>query len=120
MKPEHIEDVLVHLHSGQWFGWSDSKNKVYENLVIHYADKEKPSKEWLETELKKQQDAYDADDYKRDRQVAYEEKIPVGDQLDSLLRWAKSMKEDRDVDLPSDLDEILVSWMSIKNDNPKS
>ena len=79
MKPEHIEDVLVHLHSGQWFGWSDSKNKVYENLVIHYADKEKPSKEWLETELKKQQDAYDADDYKRERQVAY---ASLGDQLD--------------------------------------
>jgi hypothetical protein len=61
MKPEHIEDVLVHLHSGQWFGWSDSKNKVYENLVIHHADKEKPTKEWLEAELKSQQDAYDND-----------------------------------------------------------
>ena len=42
MRPEHIEDVLVHLHSGQWFGWSDSKNKVYANLVIHSAD-DKPT-----------------------------------------------------------------------------
>ena len=72
MKPEHIEDILVPLHSGQWFGWSDSKNKVYENLVIHYADKEKPTKEWLEAELQRQQNAYDADDYKRERQVAYD------------------------------------------------
>ena len=32
---DHIEDVLVQLHTGQWFGWSDSKNKVYENLIIH-------------------------------------------------------------------------------------
>ena len=79
MRAKHIEEYLVRLHSGQWFGWSDSKNKVYENLVIHYADKEKPSKEWLETELKKQQDAYDADDYKRERQVAY---ASLGDQLD--------------------------------------
>ena len=31
----HIEDVLVKLHSGQWFGWSDSKNKIYANLIIH-------------------------------------------------------------------------------------
>ena len=61
MKPEHIEDVLVHLHSGQWFGWSDSKNKVYDNLVIHHADKEKPTKEWLEAELTRQQDAWDAE-----------------------------------------------------------
>ena len=31
-----LEDYLVSLHTGQWFGWSDSKNKVYANLVIHY------------------------------------------------------------------------------------
>ena len=58
MKPEHIEDVLVHLHSGQWFGWSDANNKVYENLVIYSSD-DKPTQEWLETELKRQQDAWD-------------------------------------------------------------
>ena len=60
MKPEHIEDVLVRLHSGQWFGWNN-KGKVYANLFIHHADKEKPTKEWLEAELKRQQDAYDND-----------------------------------------------------------
>ena len=31
---DHIEDVLIRLHSGQWFGWSDSKNKVYENEAV--------------------------------------------------------------------------------------
>jgi hypothetical protein len=61
MKPEHIEDVLVDLHTGQWFGWLDFNNKVYDNLVIHYAGKEKPTKEWLETELKRQQEAWDAE-----------------------------------------------------------
>ena len=34
-RPNHIEDYLVKLHSGQWFGWSDPKNKVYTNLIIH-------------------------------------------------------------------------------------
>jgi len=61
MKPEHIEDVLIHLHSGQWFGWSDFYNKVYENLIIHHADKEKPTKEWLEEELSRQQDVWEAE-----------------------------------------------------------
>jgi hypothetical protein len=70
MKPEHIEDILIALHSGQWFGWSDSKNKVYENLILHHSDKEKPSKEWLETELKSQQDAYD-NDHARKRKEEY-------------------------------------------------
>ena len=28
-RPDHIEDYLVTVRTGQWFGWSDSKNKVY-------------------------------------------------------------------------------------------
>jgi len=58
MKPEHIEDILVHLHSGQWFGWSDSTNKVYANLVIHSADA-KPTESELTTALAANQTAFD-------------------------------------------------------------
>ena len=68
MRPEHIEDVLVYLHSGQWFGWNN-KEKVYANLIIH-TDDEKPTQEWLEAELKSQQDAYD-NDYARNRKEEY-------------------------------------------------
>jgi hypothetical protein len=42
-RPTHIEDYLVSLHTGQWFGWSDSKNKIYANLIIHDDSKSKPS-----------------------------------------------------------------------------
>ena len=42
-RPDHIEDYLITLHIGQWFGWSDSKNKVYANLIIHDDTKSKPS-----------------------------------------------------------------------------
>ena len=34
-RPTHIEDYLVTVRLGQWFGWSDSKNKVYANLIVH-------------------------------------------------------------------------------------
>ena len=34
-KANHIEDYLVTVRGGQWFGWSDSKNKVYANLIVH-------------------------------------------------------------------------------------
>ena len=68
MKPQDIEDVLVHLHSGQWFGWSDSKNKVYDNLVIYSAD-DKPTQEWLEAELSRLQAKWDVE------QVAKQERI---------------------------------------------
>ena len=44
-KPNHIEDYLARLNTGQWFGWSDSKNKIYSNLIIHDNSKNKPSEE---------------------------------------------------------------------------
>ena len=34
-KPNHIEDYLCTVRRGQWFGWSDSKNKVYANLIVN-------------------------------------------------------------------------------------
>ena len=37
-RPDHIEDYLVTVRTGQWFGWSDSKNKVYANLIMQKGD----------------------------------------------------------------------------------
>ena len=34
-KPDHIEDYLVTVRTGCWFGWSDPKNKIYANLIVH-------------------------------------------------------------------------------------
>ena len=34
-RANHIEDYLVTYKTGQWFGWSDHTNKVYENLIVH-------------------------------------------------------------------------------------
>ena len=45
IRPTHIEDYLVSLHAGQWFGWSDSKNKIYANLIIHDGSKTKPTEQ---------------------------------------------------------------------------
>ena len=33
--PDHIEDYLVTVRTGPWFGWSDPKNKIYANLIVH-------------------------------------------------------------------------------------
>ena len=59
-RPDHIEDYLASLHKDQWFGWSDSKNKVYANLIIHDASKSKPSESDCTNGLKKLQDDFDA------------------------------------------------------------
>ena len=33
-RPSTIEEALAHMHSGQWFGWTDSNNKIYANLKL--------------------------------------------------------------------------------------
>ena len=48
-RPNHIEDYLVSLHNGSWYGWSDSKNKVYANLIIHDGEKSKPTEDVVNT-----------------------------------------------------------------------
>ena len=62
MRPTHIEDYLVKLHTGQWFGWSDSKNKVYANLIIHDDSKSKPSESDCTTGLANLQSDYDSEE----------------------------------------------------------
>ena len=34
LRPDHIEDYLVSYRKGQWFGWTDTKNKIYANLKV--------------------------------------------------------------------------------------
>jgi len=44
MRPEHIEDYLVSLHAGQWFGFGGNE-KTYANLIIHDSSKTKPTEQ---------------------------------------------------------------------------
>ena len=46
------------MRQGEWFGFN-GKEHVYENLVILTSD-EKPTKEWLESEIVRSQDEWDA------------------------------------------------------------
>ena len=59
-RPNHIEDYLVQLHTGQWFGWSDAKNKVYANLIILDDTKSKPSESDCTSGLATLQSDFDA------------------------------------------------------------
>ena len=70
-RPDHIEDVLVRMHEGQWFGWSNSKNKIYENLIILDNTKNKPTEKELTDTLAKQQSDFDALAYSRKREAEY-------------------------------------------------
>jgi len=57
-RPDHIEDYLITVRNKQWFGWSDSKNKVYTNLIVHDGGS-KPSESDCTAGLKTLQDNFD-------------------------------------------------------------
>ncbi len=92
-----LEDYLVSLHTGQWFGWSDSKNKVYANLVI-YSDDAKPSEADCNAGVAAMQADWDGKDYARNRASEYPS---IADQLDDIYHngidaWKATIKATKD------------------------
>tara|TARA_Y100001951_G_scaffold101895_1_gene107620 strand:- start:1690 stop:2004 length:315 start_codon:yes stop_codon:yes gene_type:complete len=99
MRPTHIEDYLITVRSGQWFGWSDYKNKIYSNLVVHDGGS-KPTEKQCTDGLKALQDAWDLenDSYKSKRRAEYPS---IVDQLDDIYNngidaWKATIKVTKD------------------------
>jgi len=69
-RPDHIEDYLCGVRTGQWFGWSDSKNKIYANLIVHDGGS-KPTESDCTNGLAAMQAAWDLenDSYKSQRRL---------------------------------------------------
>tara|TARA_R100001443_G_scaffold55918_1_gene67034 strand:+ start:585 stop:911 length:327 start_codon:yes stop_codon:yes gene_type:complete len=106
-RPTHIENYLITVRTGQWFGWSDSKNKIYANLIVHDGGS-KPSEADCTNGLKALQDAWDLenDSYKSKRRESYDS---IQEQLDQLY-WDKKNGTNKWVEA---IDKV-------KSDNPKS
>ena len=104
--PDHIEDYLVKVRRGQWFGWSDSKNKIYANLIVHDGGS-KPSESDCVNGLQALQDAWALEwaGYRDARRKSYGK---ISDQLDQLYHdmtagkldatgeWHKAIKAIKD------------------------
>ena len=81
-RPNHIEDYLVQLHTGQWFGWSDPKNKVYANLIIHDDSKAKPTEQACTDGLATMQSDFDtAQTNSTNNKTSGKTKLKSGDPL---------------------------------------
>ena len=59
-RPNLIEDFLVTVRRGQWFGWSDSTNKIYANLIVHDGGSKPTEQECTDGLLQMQTDFDDA------------------------------------------------------------
>jgi len=56
--------------------------------------------------------------YFQKRQKAYEKQIPIGEQLDAILKAFDMVLQD-DGDLPYELIDIIEKWQAIKAKYPK-
>ena len=98
-EPTHIEDYLITVRTGPWFGWTDSKNKIYANLIVHDGGA-KPTESDCTNGLKALQDAWDLenDSYKSKRRAEYPR---LEEQLDDIYHngidaWKASIKAIKD------------------------
>ena len=98
-RPDHIEDYLIRVRTGQWFGWSDSKNKIYATLIVHDGGS-KPTESDCTSGLAALQAAWDLenDSYKSKRRAEYPS---IVDQLDDIYNngidaWKATIKKTKD------------------------
>jgi hypothetical protein len=98
-RPNHIEDYLVRSKAGGWFGWSDSSNKIYANLIIHDGST-KPTEKVCTDGLAALQAEWDLenDSYKSKRRAEYPDIVT---QLDDIYHngidgWKASIKAIKD------------------------
>ena len=98
-RADHIEDYLVTVRLGQWFGWSNSKNKIYANLIVRDGGS-KPTEKECTDGLAAMQAAWDLenDSYRSKRRAEYPS---IGEQLDKIYHsgidaWKTDIKAIKD------------------------
>jgi len=98
-RANHIEDYLIRVKNGQWFGWSNPDNKIYANLIVHDGST-KPTEKECTDGLAALQAAWDSenDSYKSQRRAEYPSLV---DQLDDIYHngidgWKATIKAIKD------------------------
>ena len=98
-RADHIEDYLITVRDGQWFGWSDSKNKIYANLIVTDGCS-KPTEKECTDGLAALQAAWDLenDSYKSKRRAEYPKFEDQFDQIynEGIDAWKTSIKAIKD------------------------
>ena len=98
-RPDQIEDYLITVRTGQWFGWSNSKNKIYANLIVHDGGS-KPTESDCTSGLAALQAAWDLenDSYKSKRRAEYPKFEDQFDQIynEGIDAWKTSIKAIKD------------------------
>ena len=98
-RPNHIEHYLVNVRKGAWFGWTNSKDKIYANLIVHDGGS-KPTEKECTDGLAALQAAWDLefDSYKSQRRAEFPS---IESQLDDIYHngidaWKATIKAIKD------------------------
>ena len=98
-RADHIADYLATVRLGQWYKWSDSKNRIYANLIVLDGGT-KPTEKECTDGLAALQAAWDLenDSYKSKRRAEYPSLV---DQLDDIYHngidgWKATIKVIKD------------------------
>jgi hypothetical protein len=98
-RADHIEDYLITVRDGQWFGWSDRLNKIYSNLIVHDGGS-KPTEKQCTDGLAAMQAAWDLenDSYKSKRRAEYPKFEDQFDQIynEGIDAWKTTIKAIKD------------------------
>jgi|TARA_R110002020_G_scaffold7399_2_gene31141 hypothetical protein len=109
-KPDHIEDFLITVRYGQWFGWSNPKNKIYANLIVHDGG-DKPTEEEVNAGLQALIDAWEAH-HKPYRDARLAEYKPLWEQLEQIYDDIAADKLDK-------TGEFYLAQKTVKDKYPK-
>ena len=105
-RADHIADYLATVRLGQWYKWSDSKNRIYENIIVLDGGA-KPTEKECTDGLAAMQAAWDLenDSYRSKRRESYDSlanqldmlyKDIVAGKLDTTGTWATHIKAVKD------------------------
>tara|TARA_Y100000401_G_scaffold101382_1_gene90925 strand:+ start:135 stop:464 length:330 start_codon:yes stop_codon:yes gene_type:complete len=98
-RANHIEDYLITVRTGQWFGWSDPLNKIYSNLIVHDGGT-KPTEKQCTDGLAALQAEWDLENnsYKSKRRAEYPKFEMQFDQIyhEGIDAWKATIKAIKD------------------------
>jgi len=97
-----LEDYLMRLHTGQWFGFVGEH--IYANLVIH-SDDAKPTEQECTDGVAALQTKYDSTQYARSRALEYP---PATDYLDGIVKGDQAQ-----------IDKYIADCLAVKDKYPK-
>ena len=105
-----MDDVLMNLHRGAWWKYTDWNNRTYANLRVSEGfDYTLPTEEELNSQVTQLQADYDALAYARKREHEYP----------SLNEFAEAYTEKEFGGDSTKMDAYKIKYNKVRSDNPK-